>query len=444
MRFNGKQAVLAAGLIGGLSTAVLADANVEQIRQELAQLRQANTQLQQQVASMRSAENSSWLNERRAEEVKALVREVLADADTRASLAEGGITAGYNKGFFLTSEDGKFRLNLGGQIQFRYLASLRNDSGGDDVESGFQLRRTKLRATGHIGDPRIGFAVVTAYDRNTGAAALEEVKLTYKINDKLTFEAGRYKSPFMREELTSSSRQLAVERSYFNEVFTAGFTEGVGLVWNPTDSLRISGMLNDGFRQGETSAAKDFHNDDTDFGAAARVDYRLAGKWSQQADTSSWKGDDFAAFVGAAVYYAKSDTGHANGYNYEVGYTADVMIQNKGLGVFGAVSGYNVDGDDGAANLDAWGAMLQVSYMVIPDKFEPFIRGEYMKFNSEDETKLLTAGFNYYLNKHNAKFTLDAVWAMDAISSQAGLGLLGDAAGQDNQLAIRGQFQLQF
>jgi len=444
MSLNGKQAAMTAALVCGLSGAAWADADMDQIRQELAQLRQANTQLQQQVASMQTAENINWLNERRAQEVKAMIHEVLADADTRSSLAEGGMTAGYNKGFFLASEDGKFRLNLGGQIQFRYIATLRDNSGGDDFENGFQLRRTKLRATGHIGDPRIGFAVVTAYDRNTGAAALEEVKLTYKISDTLTFEAGRFKSPFMREELTSSSRQLAVERSYFNEVFTAGFTEGVGLVWTPTDKLRVSAMLNDGFRQGETSTSKDFHNDDTDMGVAARVDYKLAGKWSQQADTSSWKGDDFAAFAGAAVYYDKSDAGHANGYNYEIGYTADVMIQNKGLGIFGAVAGYNVDGDDGSTDLDAWGAMLQISYMVIPDKFEPFIRGEYMKFNSEDETRLLTAGFNYYLNKHNAKFTLDAVWAMDAIGSQAGLGLLGDAAGQDNQLAIRGQFQLQF
>ncbi len=443
MRLNCKKAAIAASLVCGLGSVAMADTDLAQIKQEMAQLRQANAQLQAQVGSLQGAQNSSWLNERRAEEVKALVREVLADADTRASMQEGGINAGYNRGFFLASTDGKFRLNVGGQVQFRYIANLRNDSPGDDFESGFQLRRTKLRFSGHVADPKIGYTIVTAYDRNTGNGAMEEVKLTYQLTDQLTLEAGRYKTPFMREELISSSRQLTVERSYFNEVFTAGFSEGLGLVWNPAENLRVSGMINDGFRQGETGAAKDFHNDDTDFGAAARIDYKIAGKWSQNGDTSSWSGDDFAAFVGAAVYYDKAD-GNSNTYHYEVGYTVDALVKTKGLGIYGAFAGYNVDGDNGAADIDAWGAMVQVSYMVVPDKFEPFARLEYMKFNSQDEIKIATAGFNYYLKKHDAKFTLDAVWALDPIGGQSGLGLLGDAAGEDNQVAIRGQFQLLF
>jgi hypothetical protein len=61
----------------------------------------------------------------------------------------------------------------------------------------------------------------------------------------------------------------------------------------------------------------------------------------------------------------------------------------------------------------------------------------------------MTFGANYYFHKHDAKFSLDLVWALDTIPSVggdmgafSGLGLLGDYAGEDNQLALRAQFQL--
>jgi hypothetical protein len=48
--------------------------------------------LKAEVARLRAENGDSWLNQRRAEEVKSLVHEVLADADTRASLAGEGMT----------------------------------------------------------------------------------------------------------------------------------------------------------------------------------------------------------------------------------------------------------------------------------------------------------------------------------------------------------------
>ena len=50
----------------------------------------------------------NWMTEERAEEVRSLVRDVLADADTRASLLQSGMTAGYDDGFMIGSTDGNF------------------------------------------------------------------------------------------------------------------------------------------------------------------------------------------------------------------------------------------------------------------------------------------------------------------------------------------------
>ena len=50
--------------------------------------------LKARLAELEAKQNGTWLNERRAQEVKSLVREVLSDADTRASLLSDGLTAG--------------------------------------------------------------------------------------------------------------------------------------------------------------------------------------------------------------------------------------------------------------------------------------------------------------------------------------------------------------
>lgn len=446
MRSKCTTAAIAATLVCGLgSSAFAADsADLAAIKNEMAQLRASNAQLQTQVGQLQGNQQENWLNERRAEEVKGLVREVLADADVRSSMAEGGMTAGYNKKFFLASEDGKFLLNVQGQVQFRYIMNSRPDTTGDDYEAGFQLRRTKLKFNGHVGNPKIGYQTVIAFDRNTGTGAMEEAQLSYKLADNLKLVGGRYKNPFMREELTSSSAQMAVERSYFNETFTTGFAEGVGLEWNASDAIKVAVMFNDGDGSGEVSTTKDFHNDSTDFGAGGRVDFKLAGDWGQMKDFTSWAGEDFAAFIGAGLYYERAESGVNTNYHYGVNYTIDASIESKGLSIFGALSGYNYDGDNGNGDNDAIGAMAQIAYMVVPDKFEPFARMEYMLFNGSDETKLATVGFNYYLAKHNAKFTGDVVWAMDPINGSSGLGLLGDTGNQDNQMAVRVQFQLLF
>ena len=77
-------------------------------------------------AAMADAPLSSGAN---ADEVRAIVAEMLADADTRSSLLQGGGSAGWDDGFFIESGDGSFRLNVGALIQFRYVASFRDDDG---------------------------------------------------------------------------------------------------------------------------------------------------------------------------------------------------------------------------------------------------------------------------------------------------------------------------
>lgn len=444
------------------STTATADSNrtdeLELLRAEVAQLRDTNLQLQtlrEEVRTLRVHQEENWLSERRAEEVKSLIHEVLSDADTRASLLGSGTSAGHNgKGFFLASEDGSFKLKIVGQMQLRFVANSRDKSGSDDLETGFTLRRTKLSFSGHIADPKIKYDIVLAAERgntDAGEFLLEDFIIGYALSDELTIKIGQMKLPFLREELISSKRQLAVDRSSVTEYFTLDRGQGVQLALS-SDNLKAMFMVSDG---ADTESA-DFDEDPTDIALTGRVDILLAGKWKQAKDLVAWNGENFGAFVGAAIHHEIGETGSTGANNNFTAWTVDGLVESNGLSVMGAVNGLNTSREGGTPDFDDLGFLVQIGCM-LTEQIQPYVRYELLDLDGFDEITLMTAGANYFFKKHNAKLTIDVVYGKDPLTQPSGtssrrinnpfsdgLGLLSDAAKQDGQIAVRTQFQLLF
>ncbi|MFW6060912.1 MAG: porin [Phycisphaeraceae bacterium] len=421
-------------------------------------LEQQVRQLQARVAELERSEDGQWMSERRAEEVKALVHEVLADARTRSSLLQEGATAGYDGGFFIQSPDQSFRLKLGGQIQTRYIWNHRDgardaDPDEDDNEAGFQMRRVKIKGGGHIADPRLSYAFIIAGNRSDGGAIVEAFTLGYDLTDNLSITAGRMKAPFALQELTSSSRQLAVERSSVHDTFTLNYTEGVMLSYN-AGRFRLAGMVNDGANGDRT----DFHEDAVDVAFSGRAVARLAGDWGQLKDPAvAWAGDDTGLFLGGGVHYQVGETGEDMINGDFLRWTADATFESNGFGVLAALYGNHTDMDAGT-DFDDYGLLVEAGYFLVPDEIQPFVRYELIlqddarpdvaAGNSDEETSLITAGVNWYQRKHSAKFTADVVYGLDPLRSivntSSGLGLRTDAPEEDGQVAFRAQYQLTF
>lgn len=435
--------------------------------------------LKARVAQLESRANESWLDEQRAEQIKALVREVIADADMRSSLAEGGVTAGYDDGFFIASEDGNFLLRFAGRVQFRYEAAFADDAsdtdGGmlveaDENESGFAMRRTKLEFFGHIYSPRLEYKIVGAFDRAEGDFLLEESYVSYQLSDHYYVQAGGYKGPFLREELVSSKRQLAAERTNTNEFFTLDYNQNleVGGVY---DQFRWRASLHDG-REGDNI---DFDDDNTDIAAAGRAEYMVAGNWKQWDDFVAWSDTPVGVLLGAAVDYENGEGGDASGINWEhmLQYTADVSLEMQPWSFFAAYIGRLMEHDPGAAgvvgddDLHQWGVIVQASVFVVPDKWDIFARWEYLNFDHaaeisaesgrqtvrplllasgvDDEQQIYTLGTNWYVHKHDTKVTFDLLWAPDGIrQGESGGGNITSNLGEDDQFVIRSQLQLLF
>ena len=490
-----KTVFAASAVLLGCAAAQAEQMTNEQLMAELQSLRA-------EVSQLRAAQGDDWMNQRRAEEIKTLVREVLSDADTRASLMDSELTAGHNgKHFYLASADGNFTMEIGGQIQVRYVANWRDEDRpagqvvGDQGESGFQLRRTKVYFEGTVINPRVHYAVQIAAARDNQMLSTDKVVIGYDLTDDLYIWAGEDKAPFLREELISSKRQLAVDRSLVNEAFTLDKVQGIGAKWNAHEQVKLAGMVHDGTRSGEApgddwiqvydipaidnianvqgaSSSKDFDDDATDIAITARVDVLLAGDWKQWKDFSSWPGEELFAYVGAAINYEIGESGDTFYNNNYLSWTVDAGVEYQGFSAFIAYIGASSDFDDGmpgaaaggADDFDPWGLVVQGSYNIDlgnQTSLEPFIRYEYISMDDwgnsaiatpatqDDDASLMTFGANWYHAKHNAKLTADIVWALDPLHSNipgvsTGIGLLNDADQQEDQIALRLQYQLLF
>jgi hypothetical protein len=481
------------------------EAQHQQMQQRLAEQEARNRQLEQEVSSLRADRGESWMNERRAEEMKGLIREVLADADTRASLLDSGLSAGHNgTNFYLASEDGNFLLTLGGQVQVRFLLRTQelSDSGGDPVENddveGFEVPRAKLKFDGHIYSPKLRYSIWTNVSRSDNSIYVDRAFIEYDIHEQVTLWAGERKAPFLREELTDSAYQLAVERSLVNEIFTMGTVQGVGMFWKPAENVIVSAALSDGIRSGEAEGAhqnifetggdgdvnhknrKPFDRDQTDFALGARVDWAAYGTWDQYKDFSAWDGEELGVFVGAAFHYEDGvdddEDDETTSVNF-LAWTIDASAEYKRANLFVALIGADADYSElDDQDWDAFAVVVQGGYMLVPDEFEVFARWEYVDIDAEgsfddvdsneeepgtDEFSIITLGANYYLHKHASKLSMDIVIGLDTLPSFAGLGidqsiaaggirtgnitgLFTDEEDQDGQVVVRLQYQLLF
>ena len=432
----------AAFTIAGLG--LLSPAQGDQIADMQAQIDALRTELTQ----VKSEQGDNWLNERRAEEVKGLIMEVLSDADTRASLLNDGAVAGHDgKRFFIASPDGAFAMYFSGQLNFRYIYNNQDTNTGDEDEGGFQSRAVWLKLDGHIADPKIGYHVVLEHTRDGGDTNLLEYNISYDISDNLKVAGGVIKLPFNREELVSLAGQLTAERSIMNEFFTLNRSEGVLLTYSE-DNWMVRGMFSDG----ANADVSEFDNDTSELALTVRGDIALEGDLKQAKDFTGWDGEGTSIVLGGAYHFELGDGRNGGDSDYNA-WTVDVSYENEGLNLFAAYIGANIDPDEStASDRDMTGVVVQGGLDLVPDKFEVFARWEYIDgdVDGEDDFSAWTAGFNYYINGSRARFTTDVVYLNDDVPTANPFGasptsnMLGVITGTEDEMAVRSQFQLLF
>lgn len=493
-----------------------ADINDDMARQ-LQELRAANEALAAKVTRLeQSAGSDKWLTDERAAEIRAIVTDVLADADTRSSLQGASMTGGWNKdqgGFFLASPSGDFKLNIKGQIQFRWAYNHRDTEGAaapapKDDTWGFENRRTKLTFAGFVVDPSWSYEVKLVMNRtpasiSSGAqtfssgnivGSAEDLWAQKDFGNGMMLRAGQFKTPFLREELTSSASQLAVERSLVNDVYSTKFSQGLQLEIGGRAGEQWRGLLfyGDGMRANASSVptsatanaggyagsyTTSFNQNTTNYAFAGRLEYLGQGTWKAMKDFNSYIGDERSWMVGVggmaqSLRPATDATPTASTTDSMWGATADASINFGGATLF-AYGVYRhvqlagdvaVRGGGTSDSMDQWGAVVQGGYFVSSDT-ELFARYEMGSTDTDqfrvadpgvdlDGDSIVTVGLNYFIGGNkDLKWTTDVGYAFTPIgdfNSSGGNWLsdvsstAGNGFSNDGQWVIRSQFQLLF
>lgn len=450
------------GLLAGAATLAITSVGFADTRDASSDALAEIAQLKAELAELKAQQGDSWLTEQRAAEIRSLVQDVLADADTRASLQSTGMTAGWDQGFFLASPDGNFALKVKGQAQFRYVMNYRDIQGavqGDRWSHGFENRRTKITFEGHIVDRSWNYKLQGAFNRDGGAFELEDAWLQKDLDNGLYFRAGQFKAPFLREELVSSARQLAVERSLLNERYNQDYSQGIEGGFE-SDIFRAGVMFSDGIGEANNFWTLNTQNSawetpTTEWAFAGRAEFLGAGTWEQFKDFTSWSGESFGFLIGAAFAWQRGEVGTAATNDTQFfAVTVDGSVEFGGFNLYGAfiwgnpdIGGDQTDPTSPAQDRDEIGFLVQGGFMLVPDTFEIFARYEYANpdIPGQDDLSVITAGVNWYWAKHAAKVTADVGFSLEDFGNAYASNGAGWLNGfNEDEIVTRIQFQVLF
>lgn len=436
---------------------------IEQLESKISTI---ETRHDAEIAAIRNENGDKWLTQQRAQEIRELVNDVLADSETRSSLQSAPLTAGWNKGFFIGSADGNFTMEISGEIQARFAFNNQpsanrvppNDS--PSSEYGFEMRRVKLGFDGNILDPswtykiRFGFIQLVPITQTSSTAqntfnspVLEQAYIRKDFGNGFSITTGQWKSNFNYEESVSSTEQQFVERSLINQYFNTKWIQGVQLEYQTAD-LRANINYNDGGGNrnvGVVSLGNDSGNL-VEWATAGRVELKLAGEWKQFREVMSFRGSDDGMQIAAAYNWQRGGSnnelngdfvGNSDGVN--ISYTADFNARFSGASLFAAFLGNSFySRPDGAAPVNSYGVVVQGGYFV-SDDVELAARWEWLNVTggttdinagptpgspsaiNAQHFSIYTVGANYYIDKNAIKLNGDVGYVVGGILFQNGL-----------------------
>lgn len=416
-----------------------------------AELRRQIEKLQEQVQKLEAAQAAQPAAS------DAAAQRVLADAERRAARSpvslmsmDDEVLVGHNgKQFQLTSPSGDFLLVPNIQIQLRHVTNANNENGDsfEDIENGMEVRRAKVGVKGHAFTKALKYDLKWAFNRDGGAAGLENAYIEYVPDqllgvDDMGLRAGQFKDMTFIEESVSSSKQTAVDRSLVNESIGGGNTDyiqGIGPIFK---GERLRGGLF--YTDGANSDNTPWHAEMWDYGFAGRADFIVTGDAdSVLEDFTAMGTEENSARVGAGFHWS------AMGDSRVLWHGIDGQYETAGgLGILAAYYGRWADVDD----VDTFdlGGLLQVS-QTFGEGWEGFVRYDFIIFeedvvvgtDAEDFFHEIGAGVNRYFEGHKSKVTVDVIYLPDGNpGSNTGIGLRPSNGEFDDQMALRLQYQL--
>jgi phosphate-selective porin OprO/OprP len=318
-------------------------------------------------------------------------------------------------------------------------------------ETDFYLRRIRLELGGHIVK-NLRFNLTVEGDKNSKAPgkSSNEVKILYaygdyKIADPFSIRFGKAKLPYSRVSLTSSSKQLLIERPFSTEDAKKLFDDYYqahlllhGKIAGGAVAYSLAG--GDGWEPGSSVNGKTVHKSGPLY--AARLELSPP-EWAEKSQSDAHLGKGRHLAVGAN-YAAQGGIEYASSPFEEDRslWGADLSGHWEGFTFQGEYNAWKEEFTDPAsADKEPKGWYVQAGYFIPGVNVEPAVRYEVYEQDSnktDTEQRTVTAGVNWYLKGHSVK--LNANYAMTEFDKNA----KGFLANDDKQNVFQVQGQLYF
>ena len=224
------------------------------IQRELAAMRA-------ELAEIRTSMRDGWLDAARAEQVRGIVRDALADSATRASFLSQKWTAGLSgvegPGVYLRANDGSASIQLNGMVQSRFVAAsgygpVTRTRRATDTRWGFETKTVFLALSGNLIDPSLTYVAAVAYTAQSnrfivvpGQYRLVYARIRKDLGDGWAVGAGLLNVPWdLESDYIGSSRMTVGDYSIFNYRFGAGKQPGAAVGWSGSSFRAVGGVFN--------------------------------------------------------------------------------------------------------------------------------------------------------------------------------------------------------
>ena len=423
------------------------------------------SELKAEIAALKGNQGEQWLTEQRADQIRGVVQDVLADSNTRSSFQQaGGATAGYNNGFFISSADGNYSLKINALEQVRFVWNNTYQDTKDQNSWGFENRRTQAFFSGNVVDPSWKYLVGMAYDAqndpynaDAGNFNLYYAMVTKSFGDGFSVSVGQMNVPFTVESnlFNAGSTQMG-DYSIFEYMFGAGQQVGA-MAKLEKDAFRVSGGWYNIVQTDSSGTVGNSwdNNDNQSIAVAGRAEYKVAGTWDQFSKESSFKGEEFGLLIGGGVIWQNGRNDNSAGvYDANpLGLTADAQAKFGGFNLIGQFlwqDGY--PGTDASSSV--WGFNVQGGAFITEDLevFGAWAYADTAESGSSSAslgtTNYLQTGANWYFAKNSIKATVMGIIPLNRDAADAG-NLRGFESGiglsdSQNNFSLVCQLQVMF
>lgn len=330
------------------------------------------------------------------------------------------VTGGYDKGLYIKTTDGKYKLKFNvlmqPQYQFLYME-------GQDETSSFQIRNARLFFKGNAFTKdltyKFEFQALAGRTSNVNegfayvAPAILDAYANYNVGYGIEIRAGQFKPFYNREELTPATKQQFVDRSLVNEVFSFGRDLGVAAHGKCHDN-----KFEYAFYATNEGANRSTANNNIMFLIGGRFVGNILGKHGYIMSDIENSTDPILA-LGVAANFNRTATSITSDDESVMAITGDVAFRYLGVSFLGE-GNYFRNWNESA---DTFGVLGQVGYFVLSEKFEIAGRfgGVIPRTAGAANGYEGTFGLNYFIFGRNVKVQTDYSYLHNSALSVAGI-----------------------